>query len=94
MNSAMHSSIHKVFEAVQDLEPLSPSATPGTIRAFTETTDEFYKYTGLMHFHLSAIREASGIDSHCDWDEPEAPYIKAPVVCFIHTTPPSRDRLC
>ena len=65
--------IHKVFEAITDLEPLSPSATPRTQKHFKETTDSFQQYSNLIHCHLVGIREASGIKPEFDWDEPEEP---------------------
>ena len=40
--------MHKIFEAVTDLEPLSPSATPGTTKHFKDATDAFQQYTNLI----------------------------------------------
>ena len=73
MNPCTHSSIHKAFEVINDLQPLSPNATPRTTKQFKDTTD---KYTRLMNFHLSAIRAVSGVDSNIDWDEPEPLLVK------------------
>jgi len=91
MDATIHKHIHQVFEAVMELEPLSPSATPGTKKDFANTTDAFQHYSDLIHCHLSGIREASGLDDKIQWDEPEAPeepeapktHMKPKIVCCL-----------
>jgi len=41
----MHRHMHQVFEAVMELEPLSPSATPRTKKDSENTTDAFKHYS-------------------------------------------------
>jgi len=47
MDATIHKHIHQVFEAVMELEPLSPSATPGTKKDFANTVDAFQHYSDL-----------------------------------------------
>ena len=73
MATSTRTLMHKVFEAITDLEPLSPTATPRTKKSFKETTDSFQQYSNLIQCHLVGIREASGIEEAFEWDEPEGP---------------------
>ena len=73
-----------------DLEPLSPSATPGTMKPFrTPQTRPNGTLMSLIYSnplsHFGHSREASGIDSEFQWDEPEVPQtrIKSKFVCFL-----------
>ena len=88
MDATIHRQMHQIFEAVTDLEPLSPTATPGMKTNFQNTTDALKNYSDLMQCHLSGIREASGLvdlDDRIQWDEPEGPLIhaKAKIVCIF-----------
>jgi len=65
--------MHKVFEAITDLEPLSSTAMPHTQKHFQKTTDCFQQYSNLIQCHLVGICEASGIETKFEWDEPKGP---------------------